>query len=227
MSHRLAVLVSGNGSNLQAIIDAIDAGSLPATVVLVVSNRADAGGLERARRANVPTAVIRNTDFPDREAFDGELARVLEQARPDTVVLAGFMRILSAGFVRHFHGRLLNIHPSLLPLHRGLHTHQRALEAGDAEHGCSIHFVTEQLDGGPLVAQARFAVDRNETPDSLSKKVQQREHQLYPLVLRWRAQQRLQWTTDGVMLDDKPVPENGVQFDQHTAIADRQPVAHG
>ena len=132
--------------------------------------------------------------------------------QPDTVVLAGFMRILSPLFVRHYAGRLINIHPSLLPKYRGLNTHARALEAGDSEHGCSIHFVTEELDGGPLIAQARVSIGENDSPESLSKKVQLREHQLYPLVLQWRARQRLALTDEGVTLDGKPLAEQGYQL---------------
>lgn len=227
MTHRLVVLVSGSGSNLQAIIDAIAARQLDARVSLVVSNRDDAFALQRAAQAGIPTAVIRNRDYQDRDTFDQALMGAIDEAGADTVVLAGFMRILTPAFVRHYHGRLLNIHPSLLPKHRGLDTHARALEAGDAEHGCSIHFVTEELDGGPLVAQARFDVDRNDSADSLSKKVQQLEHQLYPLVLKWRAQQRLRWTDKGVLLDDEDVAETGVQFDQRSGIADLPHVAAG
>ncbi|MGB1221164.1 MAG: phosphoribosylglycinamide formyltransferase [Alcanivoracaceae bacterium] len=227
MTHRLVVLVSGSGSNLQAIIDAIADGGLEATITAVISNRASAFALERAAAAGIATQVINNADHPDRDSFDRALVSAIDAAGADTVVLAGFMRILTPAFVRHYHGRLLNIHPSLLPRHRGLDTHARALDAGDSEHGCSIHFVTEQLDGGPLVAQARFSVDRNDCADSLSKKVQQLEHQLYPLVLRWRAQQRLCWTDDGVLLDDTPVAENGIQFDQRSGIADLPRVASG
>ena len=137
------------------------------------------------------------------------MIEVLTPYAPDTVVLAGFMRILSAVFVRHYAGRLINIHPSLLPKYRGLNTHARALEAGDSEHGCSIHFVTEELDGGPLIAQAPIAVHANDTVDSLSKRVQQREHLLYPQVLQWRAQDRLELTDNGVLLDGKPLPAQG------------------
>ena len=227
MTHRLVVLVSGSGSNLQAIIDGIAARQLDARVSLVVSNRDDAFALQRAAQAGIPTAVIRNSDYQDRDSFDLALMGAIDEAGADTVVLAGFMRILTPAFVRHYHGRLLNIHPSLLPKHRGLDTHARALEAGDAEHGCSIHFVTEELDGGPLVAQARFDVDRNDSADSLSKKVQQLEHQLYPLVPKWRAQQRLRWTDKGVLLDDEDVAETGVQFDQRSGIADLPHVAAG
>ena len=209
MTHQLAVLISGSGTNLQAIMDAQKAGTLDAEIAVVFSNRANAAGLERAAQAGIPTASLDHRDYPDREQFDQAMIEVLTPYAPDTVVLAGFMRILSAVFVRHYAGRLINIHPSLLPKYRGLNTHARALEAGDSEHGCSIHFVTEELDGGPLIAQAPIAVHANDTVDSLSKRVQQREHLLYPQVLQWRAQARLELTDNGVVLDGKPLPAQG------------------
>jgi len=209
VTHQLAVLISGSGTNLQAIMDAQKAGTLDAEIAVVFSNRANAAGLERAAQAGIPTASLDHRDYPDREQFDQAMIEVLTPYAPDTVVLAGFMRILSAVFVRHYAGRLINIHPSLLPKYRGLNTHARALEAGDSEHGCSIHFVTEELDGGPLIAQAPIAVHANDTVDSLSKRVQQREHLLYPQVLQWRAQDRLELTDNGVVLDGKPLPTQG------------------
>jgi phosphoribosylglycinamide formyltransferase-1 len=205
----LAVLISGSGTNLQAIMDAQKAGTLDAEIAVVFSNRASAAGLERAAQAGITTASLDHRDYPDREQFDQAMIEVLTPYAPDTVVLAGFMRILSAVFVRHYAGRLINIHPSLLPKYRGLNTHARALEACDSEHGCSIHFVTEELDGGPLIAQAPIAVHANDTVDSLSKRVQQREHLLYPQVLQWRAQDRLALTDNGVVLDGKPLPAQG------------------
>ncbi|MCG8394718.1 MAG: phosphoribosylglycinamide formyltransferase [Pseudomonadales bacterium] len=212
MNHRLAVLISGSGTNLQAILDAIHDGDLDAEVAVVLSNRADAGGLARAAEAGIPTVTLNHKSFESREAFDQAMIDRLAPYQPDTVVLAGFMRILSPLFVRHYAGRLINIHPSLLPKYRGLNTHARALEAGDSEHGCSIHFVTEELDGGPLIAQARVSIGENDSPESLSKKVQLREHQLYPLVLQWRARQRLALTDEGVTLDGKPLAEQGYQL---------------
>nr|WP_155137527.1 phosphoribosylglycinamide formyltransferase [Alcanivorax sp. VBW004] len=205
----MAVLISGSGTNLQAIMDAQKTGTLDAEIAVVFSNRANAAGLERAAQAGIPTASLDHRDYPDREQFDQAMIEVLTPYAPDTVVLAGFMRILSAVFVRHYAGQLINIHPSLLPKYRGLNTHARALEAGDSEHGCSIHFVTEELDGGPLIAQAPIAVHANDTVDSLSKRVQQREHLLYPQVLQWRARDRLELTDNGVLLDGKPLPAQG------------------
>jgi phosphoribosylglycinamide formyltransferase 1 len=215
MTHRLAVLISGTGSNLQAILDAIDAGDLPARGSLVLSNKAGAAGLARAERAGVPAQAIDHRGFPDRASFDQAMIERIDAHGADTVVLAGFMRILSPGFVRHYQGRLINIHPSLLPKYPGLNTHARALEAGDREHGCSLHFVTDELDGGPLIAQARFPVAANDTAETLSEKVQAREHRLYPQVLRWRAQQRLQMTDQGVELDGERLPAQGFQMDTH------------
>lgn len=215
MTHRLAVLISGTGSNLQAILDAIDAGELPARVSLVLSNKAGAAGLVRAERAGVPAQAIDHRGFPDRASFDQAMIERIDAHGADTVVLAGFMRILSPGFVRHYQGRLINIHPSLLPKYPGLNTHARALEAGDREHGCSLHFVTDELDGGPLIAQARFPVSANDTAETLSEKVQAQEHRLYPQVLRWRAQQRLQMTDQGVELDGERLPPQGFQMDSH------------
>ena len=215
MTHRLAVLISGTGSNLQAILDAIDAGELPATISLVLSNKAGAAGLARAERAGVPAQAIDHRGFPDRASFDQAMIERIDAHGADTVVLAGFMRILSPGFVHHYQGRLINIHPSLLPKYPGLNTHARALEAGDREHGCSLHFVTDELDGGPLIAQARFPVSANDTAETLSEKVQAQEHRLYPQVLRWRAQQRLQMTDQGVELDGERLPPQGFQMDTH------------
>ncbi|MGK0393529.1 MAG: phosphoribosylglycinamide formyltransferase-1 [Alcanivorax borkumensis] len=202
-------MISGSGTNLQAIMDAREHGSLDVEIAVVFSNRANAAGLERASQAGIPTATLDHRDYPSREEFDQAMIDLLTPYAPDTVVLAGFMRILSSVFVRHYAGRLINIHPSLLPKYRGLNTHARALEAGDSEHGCSIHFVTEELDGGPLIAQAPISVQTNDTVDSLSKRVQQREHRLYPQVLQWRAQNRLELTYNGVLLDGKPLPTQG------------------
>ena len=164
----VVVLLSGSGSNLQALIDSCQGQDSPVRIRAVVSNRADAYGLQRATAAGIEGAVLDHTQFDGREAFDAALMARIDGFAPDLVVLAGFMRILSGGFVRHYQGRLLNIHPSLLPRYKGLHTHRRALEAGDAEHGCSVHFVTEELDGGPLVVQAVVPVASDDTVESLA-----------------------------------------------------------
>lgn len=209
MSHRLVVLVSGSGTNLQAILDAIRNGELDAEVALVLSNRPGVAGLARAEAAGIPTCVINHRDYADRDQFDQAMIAAIDPCQPDTVVLAGFMRILTPAFVQHYQGRLLNIHPSLLPRYPGLNTHQRALEAGDREHGCSIHFVTDQLDGGPVIARAIVPIESNDSAESLSNRVQTREHVLYPLVLRWRAEDRVHLQPEGVVLDGQRLPETG------------------
>lgn len=207
----VVVLISGSGSNLQALIDSLGADN-PARICAVVSNRADAYGLTRAQNAGIATAVLDHKAFEGREAFDAALIEAIDAHQPDLVVLAGFMRILSPAFVRHYAGRLLNIHPSLLPRYKGLHTHQRALEAGDAEHGCSVHFVTEELDGGPLVVQAVVPVQSGDTPETLASRVQIGEHRIYPLAVRWFAEGRLCLSSRGVELDGTPLPASGQQI---------------
>lgn len=182
---RLAVLISGNGSNLQALIDACDTGTLDADITLVISNRPNAFGLERARRAGIETAVIDHRQFPDRAGFDRALAERLEQAEVDWIVLAGFMRILTPEFVQRFLGRMINIHPSLLPRHPGLDTHARALEAGDEEHGATVHFVTPTVDAGPAILQGRLAVKPGESAEALQQRVHEMEHRIYPQAVAW------------------------------------------
>lgn len=177
---RLVILISGRGSNMQSIIRVIDAGELNAEIVAVISNRPNAAGLQTAAAAGIPTQLINHRDFDSREAFDIELAKTIDNYRPDFVILAGFMRILTAEFVRHFAGKLINIHPSLLPKFKGLHTHQRAIEAGEQEHGASVHFVTAELDDGPVILQSKVPVLVNDTPESLAARVLVEEHKLYP-----------------------------------------------
>ncbi len=196
----IVVLLSGSGSNLQAIIDAART-DLPVEIRAVISNRADAYGLERARLAGIPTRLLSHTDYPDRPAFDAALRTLIDSYRPDLVVLAGFMRILSDDFVRHYEGRMLNIHPSLLPRHRGLDTHARALEAGDREHGATVHFVTPELDSGPMVLQARVAVEPSDSPESLASRVLEQEHRIYPQAIRWFAEGRLKLEAGRALLD--------------------------
>ncbi|PAU52079.1 phosphoribosylglycinamide formyltransferase [Pseudomonas sp. PIC25] len=205
----VVVLISGSGSNLQALIDSTRSDDNPARIRAVISNRADAYGLTRAQNAGIATQVLDHKAFDGREAFDAALIEAIDGFSPQLVVLAGFMRILTPGFVRHYAGRLLNIHPSLLPLYKGLHTHQRALEAGDAEHGCSVHFVTEELDGGPLVVQAIVPVQAGDTPESLAMRVHAQEHRIYPLAVRWFAEGRLRLGEHGAMLDGQPLPATG------------------
>lgn len=182
---RLVVLISGRGRNLQAIVDATRSGRLRAEVALVLSNRSDAAGLDYARAAGIPTQVIRHQDHADRASFDAQMLAVIEPLQPALVVLAGFMRILTPRFIRALQGRLVNIHPSLLPLYPGLNTHARALQAGDAEHGASVHWVTEELDGGPVIAQGRVRIEAGDTPETLGQRVlEDVEVRLYPDVLQ-------------------------------------------
>ena len=208
----VVVLLSGTGSNLQALIDSDDIKASPATLRAVISNRADAPGLQRAKNAGIDTRVLDHKAFGGREAFDAALIEIIDTFNPHLVVLAGFMRILSADFVRPYQGRLLNIHPSLLPKHKGLHTHQRALEAQDREHGCSVHFVTEELDGGPLVVQAVLPVEPEDTPSSLAQRVHAQEHRIYPLAVRWFAEGRLSLDEQGALLDGQLLPASGHQI---------------
>ena len=212
MACNVVVLISGSGSNLQALIDATAEGGIPARIGAVISNRADAPGLQRAKNAGIDTRVLDHTAFEGREAFDAALIEIIDTFNPHLVVLAGFMRILSADFVRHYQGRLLNIHPSLLPKYKGLHTHQRALEAQDREHGCSVHFVTEELDGGPLVVQAVIPVESEDTPSSLAQRVHAQEHRIYPLAVRWFAEGRLSLDEQGALLDGQLLPASGHQI---------------
>ncbi|WNW11436.1 phosphoribosylglycinamide formyltransferase [Pseudomonas sp. DTU_2021_1001937_2_SI_NGA_ILE_001] len=205
----VVVLLSGTGSNLQAMIDSFKDSDSPARIRAVISNRADALGLQRARDAGIETRVLEHATFDGREAFDAALMALIDDFAPDLVVLAGFMRILSAGFVSHYQGRLLNIHPSLLPRYKGLHTHQRALEAGDREHGCSVHFVTEELDGGPLVVQSVISVELHDSPASLAQRVHAQEHRIYPLAIRWFAEGRLRLDEQGARLDGQLLPASG------------------
>ncbi|MFG3692720.1 phosphoribosylglycinamide formyltransferase [Stutzerimonas stutzeri] len=204
----IVVLISGSGSNLQALIGSLDADN-PARICAVVSNRAEAFGLQRAQAAGIATHVVRHKDYADREAFDAALMDIIDTHQPNLVVLAGFMRILTPGFVRHYQGRLLNIHPSLLPKYKGLDTHRRALDAGDCEHGCSVHFVTEELDGGPVAIQAAFTVEPGDSIDKLTERVHAAEHVIYPLAVRWFAEGRLRLAEQGAMLDETLLPATG------------------
>lgn len=194
---RIVVLISGHGSNLQALIDAERRGELGGgQIVAVFSNRADAFGLERARQAGIPTEALSHKDFPSREGFDAALMARIDTYQPDLVVLAGFMRILTPAFVQHYAGRLINIHPSLLPKYPGMHTHARALEAGDAEHGATVHFVTEGVDEGPVILQGHVPVRPDDTPETLQQRVHAIEHQIYPEAVRRLCTQRLTANTN-------------------------------
>jgi len=205
----IVILLSGNGSNLQAIIDAAQNGQLPVDIRAVISNRYDAYGLTRAAQANIPGQVVPNKQFPSREAYDQALMKVIDAYEPALVILAGFMRILTPDFVDHYHNRMLNIHPSLLPKYRGLNTHQRAIDAGDKQHGASVHLVTPELDAGPVLAQAMVPVHEDDNAETLAQRVHAAEHQLYPTVIEWFARGRIHINKDKVFLDktalDAPV----------------------
>lgn len=214
---RVVVLVSGNGSNLQALIDTRDTEEgLGGEIAAVISDQADAYALERAKQAGIATEVLLASGYSSREDYDQALIRLLDDYQPDLVVLAGFMRILSPAFVLRYHGKLLNIHPSLLPKYKGLHTHRRALEANDSEHGVSIHFVTEELDGGPLVIQAKVPVEVDDDETTLARRVQVKEHLLYPIVVRWFLQGRLQLHGDQPQLDGQALPSAGVLYQENS-----------
>ena len=201
---RLVVLISGRGSNLQAILHQAASGELPADVVAVISNRPGVHGLERARRAGVPALELDHKNFADRSSFESALIELIDRYQPDLVILAGFMRVLTAGFTDHYRGRIFNIHPSLLPKFRGLHTHERVLAAGETEHGASIHFVTAELDGGPVIVQARVPILPGDDPDTLAARVLEQEHRLYPQAIRWFAAGRLRLDGERVWFDGQP-----------------------
>lgn len=205
----IVVLISGNGSNLQAIIDGCKQKKINGTIRAVFSNKADAFGLERARDAGIPAHALEASQFSGREAFDRELVQEIDAYAPDVVVLAGYMRILSPAFVAHYHGRLLNIHPSLLPKYPGLHTHRQVLENGDEEHGTSVHFVTDELDGGPVILQAKIPVFDGDSEEEITHRVQAQEHAIYPLVVSWFVDERLEMRDGSAWLDGVQLPPEG------------------
>lgn len=206
---RIVVLVSGNGSNLQAMIDACKLKRINGILSAVFSNRADAFGLERARVAGLPAHAIEASQCADRGAFDQKLMDEIDAYAPDLVVLAGYMRILSPEFVAHYSGRLLNIHPSLLPKYPGLNTHRQVLENGDKEHGASVHFVTDKLDGGPVILQAKIPVFGGDDEDDIAARVQHQEHSIYPLVISWFIDGRLEMRGCAAWLDGVRLPAQG------------------
>ena len=203
------MLISGNGSNLQAIIDEVAAKRLNATITGVISNRPGAYGLERASQAGIESVCLDHTTFEDRDSYDSALKAQIEAFGADCVVLAGFMRILTPEFVNHFSGKLVNIHPSLLPKYKGLNTHQRAIDNSDTEHGVSVHFVTPELDGGPVIIQSRVPVFEDDTASDLAERVQEQERRIYPLVLSWYSAGRLKMRNNKAVLDDQELPESG------------------
>lgn len=203
----IVVLISGSGSNLQAIIDAIHHKDLSVDIRAVISNKKEAVGLERAKKAGIPTEVIPHTDYGNREDFDQALIQIIDPYQPSLIVLAGFMRILTTEFVNHYQGRMINIHPSLLPKFQGLNTHARALEAKEKIHGASVHFVTNDLDSGPIIIQAQVPVFENDNEKVLAARVQEQEHQIYSLALQWLAEGRVKLKEQNVMLDGQLLKE--------------------
>ena len=197
----IVILISGRGSNMEALLAAVASGALPVRIAGVLANRPDAQGLETAAAQGVPTGVVDHKQFADRAAFDAAMTEAIDRFAPDLVVLAGFMRILTDGFVRHYAGRLVNIHPSLLPSFPGLHTHRRALEEGVRIHGCTVHFVTPALDHGPVIVQAAVPVLDDDDEASLAARVLAQEHQVYPLAVRWFAEDRLRLIDGRVLFD--------------------------
>lgn len=199
------VLISGSGSNLQAIIDAISRKEIVADIAAVISNRPDVRGIERARQANINTIIIDHTKFNKREEFDAALIQQVAILNPDLVVLAGFMRILNEKFIEQYQGRILNIHPSLLPELKGLNTHRRAIETGKTIHGASVHFVSNELDSGPVVIQAEVPVLSNDSEAALAERVLEQEHIIYPLAIKWFFEKQLALMNNQIYLNSKPI----------------------
>ncbi|MFH4574805.1 phosphoribosylglycinamide formyltransferase [Vibrio diabolicus] len=210
----IVVLISGNGSNLQAILEACEDSMPNARVAAVFSNKADAFGLERAKNFDVDGHFVDPKAFDSRESFDAELMSQIDEYQPDVIILAGYMRILSSEFVSHYMGKMINIHPSLLPKYPGLHTHQRAIDAGDKEHGTSVHFVTEELDGGPVILQAKIPVFEDDKASVLAARVQAQEHRIYPMVVKWLVDERLIMKDGKAYLDGAELSAHGYASDE-------------
>lgn len=207
MRKKVVILISGNGSNLQAFIEAQQHDDFAGSIVAVISNKPNVFGLTRANNANIPTLTIQNSEYSSRELFDKALADAINLFNPDLVILAGFMRILTAEFVIEFRGRLLNIHPSLLPKYPGLHTHRRVLENNDPFHGTSVHFVTEELDGGPVIAQAKTTIIASDTEEKLLLRIQSLEHQLYPQTVKMLLDGKIELRKDEVYFENNKLEE--------------------
>lgn len=213
MHPSILVVISGSGSNLQAVIDACNSGQINGRICTVISNVPGVYGLERARRAGIEALELNHKTFDSRAAYDSALAAEIDARSPDLIVLAGFMRILTPEFVARYQGRLINIHPSLLPRYQGLHTHQRALQSGDSEHGATVHFVSAELDGGPPIIQGAVPILDSDDEDSLAQRVQlDVEHHIYPLAVQWCLEQRVVLTTEGAVLDGELLPASGFQY---------------
>ena len=204
---KTAILISGSGTNLQAFIDRAADRRIDIDIAVVFSNKPGAFGLTRARNAGIKTACIQHSDFETRELFDRAVAAELDKHKPDLIVLAGFMRILSPWFVRHYEGKVLNVHPALLPLYPGLNTHQRVLDAGDSHHGSTVHFVTEELDGGPRIVAGRLKVNPGESAEELQHRVQAVEHQVYPQAAQWFGEGRTEYRDGRAYFDGEPLDD--------------------
>ena len=211
---KIVILISGSGSNMLAIAEAVKSGDIDAEVAAVISNRPEAAGLQKARDRDIPCVGLDHKEYQSREHFDVALMRKIDEYEPDVLVLAGFMRILTPDFVRRYEGRMLNIHPSLLPKYQGLNTHQRAIDAGDSEHGVTVHFVTEVLDDGPNVIQAAVTINADDDATNLQKRVQQQEHIIYPIAVKWFVSGRLVMKDNKALLDGKQLPEAGLRLEQ-------------
>lgn len=212
MKKRIAVLISGSGSNLQAIIDAISAKQINGEIVLVISNKSEAYGLQRAQHANIETQVLQHTDYDSREAFDKDLSIALIDSKADLIVLAGFMRILTEQFVNQFKDKMLNIHPSLLPKYKGLNTHQRAIDAKDPQAGCSVHYVTAELDDGPIAMQGVTAIEATDDAEALAQKVHRLEHIIYPKVVSWICDDQLKSIDNRLYFNSELLDETGFKL---------------
>ncbi|MGS2719943.1 phosphoribosylglycinamide formyltransferase [Paraglaciecola aestuariivivens] len=212
LTKSIVVLVSGNGSNLQAIIDQIKQGKIQGEIRAVIANNPNAYGLERAKNAGIPAIVLDHKLTASRDEYDAQLMAKIDEFSPDLIVLAGFMRILTPQFVSHYLGKVLNIHPSLLPKYKGLDTHNRAIAAGDTEHGASVHFVTPELDGGPVILQSKVPIFADQEVDELIERVQQQERQMYPLVIKWFCEDRLKMVQNKAVLDDEILNDKGYAF---------------
>ncbi|HCG80519.1 MULTISPECIES: phosphoribosylglycinamide formyltransferase [Thalassolituus] len=210
---RIVILISGSGSNMLTIADQVLSGAIDAEIAGVICNEPEAAGVQKARDRDLDVSVIDHRGFTSREEFDVALMRTIDDYQPDLVVLAGFMRILTPDLVRRYEGRMLNIHPSLLPKYQGLHTHRRALEAGDDLHGVTVHFVTEVLDDGPNVIQAVVPVMDGDTEETLRKRVQLQEHIIYPIAVKWFVEGRLEMVSGLATFDGKPMPDTGVKLE--------------
>ncbi len=216
----IVVLISGNGSNLQALIDAQAHHQLSGNIVAVIANEPDAYGLTRAHDAGIDAVVLPHREYDSRDAYDGALIKVIDRHQPSVIVLAGFMRILTPRFVQRYLGKMLNIHPSLLPAYQGLNTHARVLAEGATQHGCSVHFVTEELDGGPVAIQAALKIAQDDTESTLKDKIHAREHLILPIAVNWFLEGRLQYSGTGATLDGVALPMEGLRLSHEDAASE-------